>query len=328
MTSGAPSRRLSKGGLIASLFVAALMVMSASLSSAHALGVYSINRSQSGLVVRDSLTSGDTSGWLFGGSAAGSGAPYRYYEDSQGLHIGVQAVAPNQWAGFYAVSQQAGQLFHAVLTLPSSTIPSKFFNTGLYVQTGGSNVNYVTCAGQVSSSGVYWMVGQATGGPLGITQFTTLWQSAFGPNQPLTRDCTIVTNGNNVLTVYLDGTQVYTSSSLSLDYQSPFLVFLEVQTSYAGGMLFSTYTDHYTAKSDSITITEVPPLSTGELVDPSGNVLASAPVDSSGTVTLNIGQSHMPLVANIEVLTLGLQTATTPSPVSIWGGDSYALSLP
>ena len=325
MTSVTPSRT-PKWGLIASLFAATLMLMSASLSSAHALPLYTVNQSQSGIVAQDSLTSGDTSRWVFGGSAAAIGAPYQYYEDSQGLHIGVQAPA-NMWAGYYAVSQPTAQVFHTVLTLPSSTIPSQYFNTGLYVQTGAAKINYVTCAGQVSSTGVYWAVGMATGDANVAFQFTTLWQSAFGTNQPLTRDCTIVTNGNNFLTVYLDGTQVYTSSSLSLGYQSPFMVFLEPQTSYSGGMLFSTYTDFYAAKSDSITITGVPTSSVGQIVDSSGAVLAQAPVDSSGTVTLNIGQFHMPLVANIQVLTLGVQTATTSSPVPIWGGNSYSLSL-
>jgi hypothetical protein len=325
MTSVTPSRRLSKWGLIASLFAATLMVMSATLSSAHAVSLYSINQSRSGLVAQDSLTTGDTSRWVFGGSAAGV-TPYQYYEDSQGLHIGVQAPV-NMWTGYYAVSQPTAQVFHAVLTLPSSTIPSQYFNTGLYVQTGAPKINYVTCAGQVSSTGVYWAVGEAIGDQNVATQFITLWQSAFGPDQPLTRDCTIVTNGNNLLTVYLDGTQVYTSSSLSLGYQSPFMVFLEVQSSYSGGMLFSTYKDYYAAASDSITITGVPTSSIGEIVDSSGKVLASAPVDSSGTVTLNIGQYHMPLMANIKVLTLGLETATTSSPVSIWGGNSYSLSL-
>jgi hypothetical protein len=326
MTSVTPSR-IPKWGLIASLFAAALMVMSASLSSAHAVSLYTIKQSQSGLVAQDSLTTGNTASWVFGGSAVGQpGATYQYYEDSQGLHIGVQS-GPNLWAGYYAVAQPTAQVFHAVLTLPSSTIPSQFFNTGLYVQTGAPLINYVTCAGQVSSAGVYWAVGMATGDANQAATFTTLWQSAFGTNQPLTRDCTIVTNGNNLLTVYLDGTQVYTSNSLSLGYQSPFMVFLEVQSSYSGGMLFSTYRDYYAAKSDSITITGVPTSSVGEIVDPSGAVLAQAPVDSSGTVTLNIGRYHMPLVANIEVFTLGVQTATTASPVPIWGGDSYSLSL-
>ena len=329
MTSVTPSRR-PKWGLIASLFAATLMVISASLSSAHALPLYAISQSRSGLVVQDSLTTGDTSRWFFGGSTVGV-APYQYYEDSQGLHLGVQAPPPSgtivPWVGLYAVSQPTAQVFHAVLTLPSSTIPSQYFNTGLYVQTGGTNVNYVTCAGQVSSTGVYWAVGMATGDQNSATVFTTLWLSAFGPDQPLKRDCAIVTNGNNLLTVYLDGTQVYTSSSLALGYQSPFRVFLEVQSSYSGGMLFSTYTDYYATQSDSITITGVPTSSIGRIVDPSGTVLASGPVDSTGTVTLNIGKFHMPLLANIEVLTLGVQTAITSSPVSIWGGNSYSLSL-
>jgi len=64
------SRRLTKGGLITSLLVAStLLVMSATLNSAHALALYSFTQTQQGLVKQDTLTTGDTSYWTFSGGA-------------------------------------------------------------------------------------------------------------------------------------------------------------------------------------------------------------------------------------------------------------------
>ena len=55
-------------------------------------------------------------------------------------------------------------------------------------------------------------------------------------------------------------------------------------------------------------------------------MLASAPVNS-GTAILNIGQFHMPLAAYIKVYdTLGIQLASTSSPVNIFGGDAYSVN--
>jgi hypothetical protein len=62
-------------------------------------------------------------------------------------------------------------------------------------------------------------------------------------------------------------------------------------------------------------------------VSATGQVLASSPADGSGTATMPIGKYHMPLVANIQATVLGLVVGSTPSPVSIWGGNSYSLSL-
>jgi len=87
--------------------------------------VQAIDKFQSGLLAQDSLTTGNFGTWFFYGSAVPEKAPYKYFEDSQGLHIGIQAAKQGQWAGFYAESPNtAGQLFHAVLTLPYSNSPS------------------------------------------------------------------------------------------------------------------------------------------------------------------------------------------------------------
>jgi len=59
-------------------------------------------------------------------------------------------------------------------------------------------------------------------------------------------------------------------------------------------------------------------------VDPTGTVLASSPVDSTGTATLNVGEFHFPLVAYVKIYdSLGNQLVSTSSPVNIFGGDVY-----
>src|SRR6266852_8011816 len=86
--------------------------------------VQAINKVQSGLLAQDSLTTGNFGTWFLYGDAVQQHAPYKYSEDSQGLHIGIQAAKQGQWAGFYAESPNtAGEVFHAVLTLPYSSVP-------------------------------------------------------------------------------------------------------------------------------------------------------------------------------------------------------------
>ena len=94
----------------------------------------SINKTQSGLVSSDSFTTGNTANWTFGGTAT----LYNYYEDSQGLHLGVQAPQSGQWVNYYAASVGANaHLFHVVMTNPYTSVADGVFNPGLYVE--GSN---------------------------------------------------------------------------------------------------------------------------------------------------------------------------------------------
>jgi hypothetical protein len=337
LVPGFPNRKTALVPLFAA--AAIFVLLGASVSPAHALGVplYSINQKQSGLVASDPLNSqlsqqqlSTSSFWTFGGDAIGLSAPYAYSEDSGGLHIGVQSPASGpyagDYAGFYALHIDNAMLAHAVLSVPSRTVASGYPNVGLYVQTGGINVDYVFCGATTSSAGTYWGVAMAQGNTNGAFSYQTLYLDQ-STNQALTRECTIVTNGQNYLAVYLDGSQVYQSSNLSLGYQTPFQFFLETQTSYTGAMYTGSFQDFYLTSSDSITVTGMPSGSTAQIVSPSGQVLASAK-ESSGTATLEVAQYDMPIVANIQVTSvLGLSIASTSSPVSIWGGDSYSLSL-
>lgn len=299
------------------------------------ISIYSINKVTSGLVVSDSLTNETMSKdqlianqnyWHYGGSATVNKTPFDISRDSQGLHIGVQANNDGNWTGYYAVTQNTNAaVFHAVVTTASSVIPNDFYSNGLYVQTSTPNVSYVSCFADTSKWGTVWAIYSATGNPFGATTFNQLWYDP-SPNQPLTRDCTIVTNGDNYLKVYLDGVKVYENSTLNLQMPGPFIVFLEPQTSYPGQMLYGTYRDYYSVTSENIRVTNTPLLaSTVDLVDPTGKVLATAPV-SSGTANLVMGQYHMPLVAYIKIYdSNGIQLASTNSPVNIFGGDVYSV---
>src|SRR5574337_1860325 len=93
----------------------------------------SITKVQSGLVTSDSLTTGDTGNWTFAGTATS----HDYYEDSQGLHIGIKAPQSGQWVNYYAsysASQPNAELFHAIVTIPDTMVPDGVSNIGPYVE--------------------------------------------------------------------------------------------------------------------------------------------------------------------------------------------------
>jgi hypothetical protein len=264
--------------------------------------------------------------WRYGGDAIAENAPYAFYKDTQGLHIGVQAPNAGTYAGFYAVTPNTNaMLFHAVITSPLRTIPSNYFQNGLYVQTSQAPVNYVTCGAITNNLATIWVVVHTYGGPDGSLVFQALWFDGSA-NQPLTRDCTIITNGQNYLKVYLDGVMVYSSDTLALGMPAPFNAFLEPQTSYNGTKLFATYKDFYATTAENINVQNNPSnAALAEIVDSSGNILASAPV-LLGNATINIGQYHLPIGASVKVLdSNNVQLASTPSTVSVYGGDVYSV---
>ncbi|HEY4673881.1 MAG TPA: cadherin-like domain-containing protein [Nitrososphaerales archaeon] len=298
---------------------------------------YVINKRSSGLVASDSLTTpktrqqlqADQSYWLYYGSAVAQNAPVDFFQDAQGLHIGVQAVSNGAYAGFYAVNRNphSAFLWHAVITTPVRTIPSNFFQNGLYVQTDPAIglINYVTCVSITSMAGTTWHIIRTEGNRSYSTLTEVLWSDP-SPNQPLTRDCTMITNGNNYLKVYLDGVKVYESRTLQLKMPPPFQFFLEPQNSYAGQMPYGIYGDYYVALDENIKVINAPSNAARvDMVDASGNVLASAPL-TNGVATLDVGRYHFPLAAFIRVYDgNGMEIAS--SSASIVGGDLYAVDF-
>src|SRR3989441_3879671 len=298
---------------------------------------YSITLVQSGLAGSDSLTNetrtkdqllANQRYWTYGGSATVQNAPYDIFKDSQGLHIGVRSLSNGNYSGFYGVTPDTSALlFHSVITTFPRTVPNMttFYENGLYVQTSTQNVNYVTCYSDTSFWGTVWAIASATGDTDGITQFHALWYDK-SPNQPLTRDCTIITNGQNYLKVYLDGVMVYSNSTLNLQMPGPFNAFLEPQTSYDGQMLYGIYKDYYSATDENVKVSNLPTnAATVSIVDSSGNILATAPITGSTSI-LDVGKYHLPLTANIKIYdSSSMQIASTQNPIKIFGGDVYSV---
>ena len=320
--------------------VFAINSVGTSLSSNTAIAttitqIHTITRAQSGLVASDPLNNetktqqeifANQQYWKDGGDAIAENAPYEYSKDVQGLHIGVQAPANGTWAGMYSVTPNTNaMLFHSVITTPVNFIPYQWYENGMYVQTAASqNVNYVTCVAATSQWGLAWLVVSTTGNVNQATQFNVLYADP-NSNQPLTRDCTIITNGDNYLKVYLDGTMVYNNSTMNLQMPGPFNVFLEPQSSYPGKMLDGIYKDYYATTDENIKITNNPSNAARvDLIDTSGTVIASSPV-SSGTATINVGSYHFPLAGTIKVYDNSNNVVvSTSSIVNIFGGDMYS----
>ena len=125
----------------------------------------------------------------------------------------------------------------------------------------------------------------------------------------------------------MDGVNVYTNNTLNLQMPAPFNTYLEPQSSWSGQLLNGIFNDYYATTSETVQVTNNPSLATTvDLVDSTGKVLATSPV-SSGTASFTIGQFHMPLAAYIKVYdSNGIQLASTPNPVNIFGGDVYKVS--
>jgi len=309
------------------------------------LSPYSIDKVSSGLVVSDSLTNetetqqqlqANPGYWTYGGDAPIFNAPFAFSRDTQGLHIGVQAPANGTWAGYYAVTKDTkAMVFHSIVSTPLQSIPSNFnwYENGMYVQNGTANVSYVVCTSNTSIVGTQWVVASVKGNAFGALSENILWASPMTLTEPTTRDCTIITNGTNYLKVILDGVKVFESNTLDLGMTHTPVTFLEPQSNYAGQLLSGSYKNFFVASDVNIKVTNNPALAAKVvLVDPAssttGQVIASAAVDSSGTATLNIGDFAMPLKADIQVYdSNGIELAATKSPVSLFGGDAYSVDL-
>jgi hypothetical protein len=301
-----------------------------------------IEKTVSGLIASDPMNNvtmtkeqlrNDTRYWAYEGSANNyePDAPFDFFQNSTGRYIGTQAPSPGTYAGWFAVSPQThAELFHAVITTPVRTIEDSFFQNGLYVQTFDGRINYVTCVSITGKVGTTWHVIRTYGNFTQATQFETLW-SDISPNQTLTKDCTIITNGDNYLKVYLDGVKVYQNNTIDLQMPGPFLYFLEPQNSYAGNMIYGIYNDYYSTKGEMLTVTNLPDsASKVQLVASDNSIISESPVDAlEKTAVIDIGGFHFPISANLRVVDSdGTDIVSTTSLQQVYGGDTYSITYP
>jgi len=291
-------------------------------------GPYSINLVRSGFVIADPLNDGEINDdWTFGGSAVDIQAPHDHFADTDGMHIGIQAPERGVYAGHnIVVPPTNGTLFHATITTPRSYIPNGFLQNGFYVQSSEAPFNFVSCVVNTTTTGkLLWAITYSYFDDNGDFQYQVLWSDFGRPNPNLTRECTIVTNGNNSIRVFLDRIEVYSNHRLDLQMTAPFRAFFELQSSYADEILYNTYTDFYVTSNATIQVLNVPGyIVEMTLTDTSNNLLATGHL-INGTGYIDVANFHFPFTANIHAVQNQRQLISTPNPVTIFGGDVYSV---
>src|SRR2546428_203828 len=314
---------------------AALGHFSTSVSAFNGISVATIYKIVSGLVATDSLTTGNMSDWVLYGSAIPQNAPHSASEDANGMHIGILAPYAGHWAGYFALSPlTTAHLFHTRVSLPDNkpTSASNQVDDILYVQQEmfqNPHIDAIGCGATLYFDRVEWKTVWQQGNDKAVTFVQNVYDNASA-GQPTSRDCTLVTDGNSVLKSYIDGKQVFSSSSMNLNMPMPFQTYLEMQTNSVspstGNNFTGTFTDYYATASDSIKVINAGAGSLVKVVDSaSGNTLASSTADANGTVFVDVGKYNMPINATVIVYdSTGVNIlASTSAPAGIFGGDVY-----
>jgi hypothetical protein len=327
-------RAISSAILVTVLLVAAVLGPAVQNSAYAADPPATIYRTVSGLVASDSLTTGDTSGWDFNGSAVGLNAPHSASEDSSGLHLGLLAPSADNWAGYFGITPLTpARLFHARITLGDARPVSGVLDTAVYVQQEmfqDPRIDAMGCGADVFPTETRWTISLQAGD----ADHEIINQSIYtdnSANQPTSRECTLITNGDNQLTAYIDGQKVFSSTKMNLNMPQPFQYYIELQTNSitpsTGSMFTGTFTDYYATTSDSIKVINAGASSVVRVIDAiSGNVLASSIADSVGTAFVDVGEYHMPINANVIVYDstgTSILATTTTADGSMYGGDVY-----
>ena len=292
-----------------------------------------LNQTQSGLVVSDPLTSGNVSAWTTGGFSSSVSPLCTPSENSSGVCLQVQPQNSNQWAGNF-IAQNVGNasVYHALLNMSYSATPSNVaFNMGLYVKpqltyppSPGQAVNYVSCGVSVTSNGYVWQVVYGKGNLSGASNTQVLNYTFNKPS--LAEACTIITNGANLLTVYLGSTLFYSNSSMNLQITSPLSAYLEIGAVNSTGPMQSEFSDFYASSNNTINVTNAPAGGTVKIIDSSNSTIASASVGTNGVAKIPVTPYAEPLNAYIRVYdSTGKLVATTSSLRALWGGDTYSV---
>jgi hypothetical protein len=298
----------------------------------------SLAKVQSGLAASDPLNGiesqqqlqSNASYWQYGGTSNQNASYYSFFEDANQLHIGVTATNSDEWTGYYAVTPPTNaSLVHAILTIPANASNSGYYDIGVYMQASNQLLNYLACVGIITPSGIVWGLVHAQGSSSANEIITPLWVDS-SPNQPLTRDCTVVTNGQNSASLYLDHVLVYQSDHLNLGMPAPYSFFVEDESLVSSQILYGQYQDFYATIGNNVTLTNLPSgARSAELVGQSGQVYASVPA-ASGKASFDLGTSDFPLSAYVQVYSSisdqsnATLVAYTPAIQQIYGGDEYS----
>jgi hypothetical protein len=109
----------------------------------------------------------------------------------------------------------------------------------------------------------------------------------------------------------------------------PFNAYLEVESTYTGGILFGTFNDYFAATSSAVTVQSAPAGGTVRIAGSNNNILAEAGVGAAGTASLEIGAYSMPINgASLQAYDQSGSLVATTGTTSIWGGDVFLVPAP
>lgn len=306
-----------------------------------------IYKVKSGLAATDYLNDGNLSkisvdqissqcvlGWVYYGSAFNVNAPISEHEDAkEGLILGLKAAKEGQWVSHYAMSPETNAtLFRSVITNPNNITSGedKTIGVGMYVQTTIHNglVNYVSCGADANPDGIFWQVVQVIGNSTQGEDYRTLWRDE-SLNQPSTKDCKLITNGDNFLEVHLDNKLVYSNSSLDLQMPPPFNSYLELTTPSADEMRYGHFKDYYETYGKGIKLINLPANGSVQIIGNSNQLISNLSINSKGVVEFDLLQHPFPLVAKMRIYdSEGKIYASTSKEQHFFGGDIYSLGGP
>jgi hypothetical protein len=297
----------------------------------------SLVRVQTGLAASDPLNGFETeqelqsnsSYWQYGGTSQ-TGSYYNFFEAANDLHIGVSAANNTDWTGYYAVTPPTNaSLVHAILTTPGNGTNPGYYDIGLYMKASNQLLNYLACVALTTPSGTSWGLVHAQGTTSENAVITPLWVDT-SPNQPLSGDCSIWTNGENSVSLYLNSVLVYQTNDTNLNMPPPYSFFVEDESLVSGHILYGQYQDFYATMGDAVTVANLPSDAVAvELVSPSNQTLATATANS-GKATLNVGTYDFPVDGFIRAYSSPTDesnttmVAYTPSLQQIYGGDVFS----
>lgn len=143
---------------------------------------------------------------------------------------------------------------------------------------------------------------------------------------PLTRDCTIITNGNNYLEIYLGGQLVYSNSSLSLNMPGPFNSYLEVQSTNSQSQHYASYLNYYAAKTQFVNVTNGPAGGTVKVTDSAGHLLGQSTLSNTEFASVDVSSQPLPITGTVSVY---FPNGALDSSYSgqVWAGDIYGFEV-
>jgi hypothetical protein len=243
---------------------------------------------------------------------------------SQGLlHVGVRQATPD-FRGWFVTTTgtiPASCTFQFSAASPPEVrvlSPTAIGELVMAVQTSSTvttgDINYVVVAENVASSGQRNLIAGYSLGHLSHATEHILKQVPWSPG-PI--HVAIQTNGQNQLSVWVNGALFYTASDLALGITPPLQPYLEVQ---ARGTPYTVAYDGYSSVCQpDVRITGLPAGSTASL---DGRRVAA----TDGTAVFPAAVSSPPVTGSLTITTPGAGRPTRFAPHTFWPGSRYSFA--